>query len=77
LDEFAFYGSALTPVQIAAHFTTASSMTPGAYSSLVLGDGAVEYLPNTTPVPEPATVSLIAVGLVGAGLLQRRRAARR
>ncbi len=77
LDEFAFYGSALTPVQIAAHFTTASSVTPGAYSSLVLGDGAVEYLPNTTPVPEPATVSLIAVGLVGAGLLQRRRAARR
>jgi hypothetical protein len=77
VDEFAFYNTALTPSQIAAHFTAASSTTPGAYSSLVLGDGAVEYLSNTTPVPEPATASLVTVGLVGAGLLQRRRAVRR
>lgn len=76
LDEFAFYNTALTAGQIAAHFSAASSTTPGTYRSLVLGDGAVEYLPNTTPVPEPAALSLIAVGLVGAGLFHRRRAVR-
>ena len=64
MDEVAFYNAALSPAQILSHFNTASSSTPGAYSSLVLADGAVEYLQNTT-VPEPTTVSLLALGLVG------------
>jgi hypothetical protein len=76
LDEFAFYSTALTAGQISAHFAAASSTTPGTYSSLVLGDGAVEYLSNTSPVPEPATLSLIMVGLIGGGVLHRRRSTR-
>jgi len=40
VDEVAFYPSALTLNQIAAHFATASSTTPGAYYSLVRSDGA-------------------------------------
>lgn len=76
VDEFAFYPSALTPTQIATHFSTASSTTPDAYKSLVLGDGAVEYLPNVAVVPEPTSLSLAAVGLGGAMLLRRRAAKR-
>jgi hypothetical protein len=56
-DEVAFYAAALTPAQIAAHFSTAASPVPGAYSSLVLSDGAVEYLQN---IPEPSSAALIA-----------------
>jgi Concanavalin A-like lectin/glucanases superfamily len=57
MDEVAFYASALTPAQIAAHFSTASSPVAGAYSSLVLSDGALEYLQN---IPEPSSAGLIA-----------------
>jgi hypothetical protein len=62
VDEMAFYNAALTPAQIAAHFNTATtSIVPGAYSSLVLADGATEYLQNTELVPEPSSVALLAV----------------
>lgn len=37
-----------------------------------LADYAITRLPQTT-VPEPATISLLAVGLVGAGLVRRSR----
>lgn len=49
LDEVAFYTSALTPVQILAHYNTISSPVPGAYRSMVLADGAIEYLQQNPP----------------------------
>jgi hypothetical protein len=52
IDEVAYYRSALTPVQITSHFAMASNPIPGAYSSLVIDDGAVEYLQNN-PVSAP------------------------
>lgn len=67
VDEFALYNTALTPTQISNHYALASSSTPGAYASAVIGDGAVEYL----PVPEPTGVLLTAVG--GLLLLRRKR----
>ena len=73
VDEVAWYGTALTAAQLAAHFTTASSATPGAYFSLVQSDGALLQLSNNA-VPEPASLGLL---LLGAPLLMlRRRAAR-
>lgn len=70
VDEVAFYPTALSPAQILAHYNTASSPVAGAYSSLVLADGAVEYLQN---VPEPTAASLLLIGLVGCGGLKRHR----
>jgi len=62
VDEMAFYNTALTPAQIAAHFNTATtSNVPGAYSTLVLADGALEYLQNTELVPEPTAFASLAV----------------
>jgi hypothetical protein len=77
IDEMAFYDVALTPLQIAAHFNTATtSNVPGAYSSLVIADGALEYLQNTELVPEPTSMASFAVaGCLFA--LRRRRAAKR
>lgn len=49
IDEVAFYPTALTAGQIATHFITASSTAPGAYSSAVLADGAIEYLQQNPP----------------------------
>lgn len=43
VDEVAFYGSALSAEKIAAHYSTASSTSPGAYSNLVKADGAIVY----------------------------------
>ena len=74
VDETAFYNTALTGAQIAAHFNTASSLTPGAYQSLVLGDGAVEYLRNA--IPEPSTAGLLGLGAI-ALVGKRRRALRK
>jgi len=67
VDETAFYSTALSPAQIAAHYSAASSPVPGAYQSLVLGDGALLHLNN---VPEPGLAGLTLLGL--AGLLRRR-----
>ena len=49
LDEVAFYPTALTATQISNHYTTISSTAPGAYSAMVLADGAVEYLQQNPP----------------------------
>jgi len=62
VDEFAFYQTALTPVQILNHYNTASSTTPNAYRNVVVGDGAVEYLQN---VPEPSVAMLLLAGAAG------------
>jgi hypothetical protein len=49
IDEVAFYGSALSPAKIQAHYNTAASLVSGAYRSLVLADGAVLYLDQNPP----------------------------
>jgi hypothetical protein len=58
LDEVAFYPAALTATQILNHFNAVSSPVPGAYSSQVLADGAVEYLQQNPPVVSIAKNSL-------------------
>jgi hypothetical protein len=57
VDEVAFYPTALSATQIAKHFTAAASPMVGAYSSLVLADGALEYLQQNPP-----TISLAGAG---------------
>ena len=69
VDEVAFYGSALSDAQILNHFNTVSSATPGAYHSLIQGDGALLQLSNN-PVPEPSTAALL--GFAGLALAGRR-----
>ena len=71
VDEVAFYSSVLSPLQILSHYTTASSHVPGAYSTLVINDGAVEYLQG---VPEPGSLGLIVAGSVLVGARRRRAA---
>ena len=71
VDEVAFYNSALTSTQILNHFNAASSPTAGTYQDLVRSDGAALQLSNN--VPEPSSMLLLGVG--GAALLRRRRAA--
>ena len=57
VDEVAFYPTALTADQILAHYKTATGASSGSYSSLVLADGAVEYLQQNPP---EAKVSIVA-----------------
>lgn len=73
VDEVAFYGSALTPAQIASHYAAAANPLPGAYSSLVIGDGAMVYL----QAPEPSSFVLVAMGVCAGGLIVRRQRAAR
>lgn len=49
VDEIAFYSTMLSAEQIQAHFTAAASPMPGAYSSLVIADGALVYLQQNPP----------------------------
>jgi hypothetical protein len=49
VDEIAFYPGALSDAQLLAHFNTASSRVPGAYSALVKADGASLYLQQNPP----------------------------
>jgi hypothetical protein len=70
IDEFAFYQTALTPLQISTHFATAASATPNAYRDTVIADGAVEYLQN---IPEPSSALLLGLGMIGGALLKRPR----
>jgi hypothetical protein len=70
VDETAFYNKALTGAEIAAHYAAAANTTPGVYSGLVIGDGALLYLQNS-PVPEPAIASLAVIGML-AGFKRRR-----
>src|SRR3954467_12429987 len=49
VDDVAFYGSALTPAQILAHYNAASSPVPDTYSALVRNDGARLYLDQNPP----------------------------
>ena len=65
IDETAFYGRALTPAQILAHYAAASNPNPGHYSALVQADGALLYLSNAQ-VPEPSSVLLMGLGLAPA-----------
>ncbi len=49
VDEVAYYPSALTPTQILNHYNMASSTVLGAYSAMVIADGATEYLQQNPP----------------------------
>jgi hypothetical protein len=49
VDEIAFYPTALSDAKLLAHFNTASSRVPGAYSNLVKTDGATLYLQQNPP----------------------------
>ena len=74
VDEVAFYNVALTPLQIAAHYTTATtSLVDGAYRTAVTNDGALEYLQNTELVPEPTTAMLLGFGAIAFAARRRRR----
>jgi hypothetical protein len=57
LDDIAFYGTALSPAQIMAHYNAASSPVPGAYSALVIAHGARLYLNQNPP-----SVSIARIG---------------
>ncbi len=72
VDEVAFYGSALTALQISEHYQIGLTNIPAFYQNTVLADGALLQITNN-PVPEPG--SMLMLGLGGLGLLARRRRA--
>jgi len=58
-----------------AHAQAESQSTGGASSSTNVGGGAAQS--SAQAIPEPATLGLLGLGLAGAALEQRRRAATR
>lgn len=69
IDEVAFYRAALTAAQINTHYTNGLSATPATpYGSLVLADGAIEYLRLDEPSPYAnVAVNHGSLGPVGDG----------
>ena len=70
VDDVAFYHSALTAAQIVNHYTNGlSAAPPTPYRSLVLADGAVEYLrlDEASPLLNTA-VNSGSIGVAGDGL---------
>ena len=63
IDEFAFYGSALSPAKVLAHYQSGTNAARGvSYSSLITSDGPLEYLRLDSP-----TVNAVAnIGSLGA-----------
>jgi hypothetical protein len=49
VDEIAYYPTVLSDAKILAHYNTAPSSVPDAYSSLVQSDGAIEYFQQNPP----------------------------
>lgn len=67
LDEIAFYPTALTDVQIQAHYNAATSPVPGTYyRSLVLADGAVLYL-DQNPLQNWTAYNVGSLGVAANG----------
>ena len=63
IDEFAFYGSALTAAQVLAHYQNGTNSARSvSYNSLVTSDGALEYL----RLNEPAVNVTANAGALGA-----------
>jgi hypothetical protein len=58
VDDVALYATALDATQIANHYATASSTVAGAYSSMVLADGALLYLQQNPPSAKLEVTSL-------------------
>ena len=66
-DEIAFYPTALTDVQILAHYNAATTPVPGTYyRSLVLVDGAVLYL-DQNPLQNWTAYNVGSLGVVADG----------
>ena len=70
IDEVAFYPTALTAAQIGNHYTNALSNSPSTnYSSVVLVDGAVEYLRLNEASPlYNVAVNSGSIGAAGDGI---------
>jgi hypothetical protein len=67
MDEIAFYGSALSDVQILAHYNAGATPVPGTYyRSLVLADGAVLYL-DQNPLQNWTAYNVGSLGTVADG----------
>jgi hypothetical protein len=66
-DEVAFYPTALTDVQILAHYNAATSPVPGTYyRSLVLAEGAVLYL-DQNPLQNWTAYNVGSLGIAADG----------
>ena len=46
---------------------------PGSFDEVRWGETFADVTPFLTPVPEPGTISLLALGLAGAAVMRRRR----